>query len=62
MPKDGHNKDVNCKGLVDAEKIKKSWKEYSEELYKKGPNEPDGCGGMVSHPEPDILRAKSCGP
>ena len=62
MPKDGYNKDVNCKGLVDAEKIKKSWKEYSEELYKKGPNEPDGCGGMVSHPEPDILRAKSCGP
>ena len=58
----GTIKDINCKDLVDAEEIKMNWKEYMEELYKKGPNEPDGYGGVVSHPEPDILRAKSCGP
>ena len=33
---------------VDAEKIKKRWKEYMEELYKKDLNEPDYCDDMVS--------------
>ena len=30
------------------------WKEYMEELYKKGLN-PDCCNSDVSHPESDIL-------
>ena len=42
--------------LVDADEIKKRWKEYTEELEEllkeKDLNEPDG---VVSHPEPDIL-------
>ena len=46
----------NGKDVVDAEEIKKRWKEYTEELYKKDLNEPDNCDGMVSHPEPDILK------
>ena len=44
--------------LAEAEKIKKRWKEYMEELYKKDLNEPDYYNGVVSHPEPDILECK----
>ena len=51
-------KDVNCRDLVDGEEIKKRWKEYMEELYKKDPNELDYLNGVVSHPEPDILKSK----
>ena len=45
-----------------AEEIKKRWKEYMEELYKKDSDVLDDYDGMVSHPEPDILRAKSSSP
>ena len=38
--------------LTEAEDIKKRWKEYTEELYKKGLNIHDD---VVSQPEPDIL-------
>ena len=31
----GTIKNRNGRDLVDAEEIKKRWKEYSEELYKK---------------------------
>ena len=31
----GTIKDRNVRDQVDAEKIKKRWKEYTEELYKK---------------------------
>ena len=40
-PKMGTIKDINIRNLVEAEEIKKRWKEYMEELYKKDPNEPD---------------------
>ena len=33
-PKIGTIKDINGRDLVDAEEIKKRWKEYMEELYK----------------------------
>ena len=46
-------KDGNCRDLVDTEKIKKRWKEYTEELNKKDLNQPDYYDGVVSHPEPD---------
>ena len=36
-------KDRNGIDLTEAEDIKK-WQEYTE-LYKKGPNDPDHCGG-----------------
>ena len=48
----------NSKDLVDAEEIKKRWKEYMEELYKKDLNEPDYYDGTVSHSELDILECK----
>ena len=47
-------KDVNCRDLVDAEEIKKRWKEYMEELYKKDLIELDYYDGVVSHPELDV--------
>ena len=40
------------------EEIKKRWKEYIEELYKKDVNELDYYDGVVTHPEPDILESK----
>ena len=33
-------KDINSKGLTEAEEIKKWWQEYKE-LYKKGINDSD---------------------
>ena len=33
----------------------KRWQKYTEELYKKGLNDPDNHDGVVTHPEPDIL-------
>ena len=55
LPKDGHNKDKYGGDLVDAEEIKKRWKENKEELDKKDCNELDYSNGVVSHPEPNIL-------
>ena len=49
-PKMGTIKHRNGRDLVDAEEIKKRWKEHMEELYKKDLNEPDYYNGVVSHP------------
>ena len=57
-PKMDTIKDRNGRDLVDAEEIKKRWKEYTEELYKKDLNELDNYDGMVSYPEPDILECE----
>ena len=46
---------VNSKELREAEEIKKRWQEYTEELYKKGLNDPYYHNGVVAHLEPDIL-------
>ena len=57
----GTIKDKNSRDLVDAEEIKKRWKEYMEELYNKDPDEvhpnPDDYQGVVSYPEPDIMES-----
>ena len=37
----GTIKDRNGRDLVDAKEIKKRWKEYMEELYKKDLHDPD---------------------
>ena len=34
------------------------WQEYSEELYKKNPHNPDNHNGMITHLELDILECK----
>ena len=41
--------------LTEAEDIKKRWKEYTEELYKKDLQDPDNHNGVVTHLESDIL-------
>ena len=46
------------KDLSEAEEIKKRWQEYTEELYKKGLNDPDNHDGMVTHLKPDIWNVK----
>ena len=51
----GTTKDKNSKDRTEAEDIKWRWQKYTEELYKKGLNDPDGHDGMVTHIEPDIL-------
>ena len=48
-------KDRNGKDLIEADEIKKRWKEYTEELYNKDLNDPGNHDGVVSHSEPDIL-------
>ena len=54
----GSIKDRNSMDLVEAEDIKKRWQEYTEELYKKGLNDPHNHDGMITHLELDILECK----
>ena len=58
----GTIKDLNGIDLADAEGIKRRWREYTEELYRKGPKGLDCSSGVVSHLEPDIRREKSSRP
>ena len=51
-------KDRNGMGLTEAEDIRERWQEYTEELYKKGPNDLDKHDGEVIHLEPDILECE----
>ena len=53
----GTIKDRNGRDLTEAEEIKK-WQEYTEELYKKGYNDPDNHNGVVTHLEPDSLECE----
>ena len=41
--------------LTEAEDIKKRQQEYTEELYKNDPHDPDNHNGVITHLEPDIL-------
>ena len=43
--------------LTEAKNIKR-WQDYTEELYKKGLNDPDNHGGEITHLEPDILECE----
>ena len=54
----GTIKDTNGRDLTEAEDIKKSWQEYTEELYKKDLHDPDNHDGVITHLEPDILECK----
>ena len=51
----GSIKDKNSMDLTEAQDIKKKWQEYTEELYKKGLNDPDNHNGVITHLKPDIL-------
>ena len=54
----GSIKDRNGMDLTEAKDIKKRWQEYTEELYKKGLNDPDNYNGVITHLEPDILECE----
>ena len=51
-------KDRNGMDLTEAEDIKKTWQEYTEELYKKDLHDPDNHNGVITHLEPDILECE----
>ena len=44
--------------LTEAEDIKKWWQEYTEELYKNDPHDPDNHNGVISYLESDTLECK----
>ena len=50
----GSIKDRNGRDLREAEDIKKSWQEYTEELYKKD-HHTQVIMTVITHLEPDIL-------
>ena len=54
----GTTKDRNGVELTEAEDIKKRWQEYTEELHKKDPHDPDNHEGVITHLEPDVLEFK----
>ena len=56
----GTIKDRNGKDITEAEDVKKRWKEYTEELYKKDLHNPDNHEGVTTHThlEPDILECE----
>ena len=54
----GSIKDRNGMDLTEAEDIKKSWQEYTEELYKKDLHDQDNHEDTITHLEPDILECK----
>ena len=48
----------NSKILAEAEETRKRWQEYTEELCKKGLNNPDNHCDVVTHLEPGILECE----
>ena len=45
----GMIKDRNSKDLTEADKIRKRWQEYTEDLYKKILNDPDNHNGVITY-------------
>ena len=54
----GPIKKGNGMDLTEAEEIKKTWQEYTEDLYLKDHNEPGNNEGVLTHLEPDVLECK----
>ena len=54
----GTIKDRNGKNLTEADDIKNTWQEYTEELYKKHLHDPDNHDGVITDLEPDILECE----
>ena len=49
---------VGVSALTEAEDIKKTWQEYTEELCKKDLHNPDNHDGVITDLEPDILECE----
>ena len=54
----GTIKGRNGMGLTEAKDTKKTWQEYTEELYKKDLHDPDNHDGVIIHLQPDILECE----
>ena len=54
----GSMMDRNGRQLTEAEDIKKSWQEYTEELYKKDLHKPHNHNSVITHLELDILKCE----
>ena len=44
--------------LTEEEDIRKRWKEYTEELFKKYVHDQDNHDSVITHLEPDILECE----
>ena len=44
--------------LTETEDIRKTWQEYTEELYRKVLHDPDNHDGVITHLEPEILECE----
>ena len=55
-------KDRNGMDLIEAEGIKKTWQEYTEDLYKKDLHDPDNHDGVITHQGQISWIVKSRGP
>ena len=51
----GSIKDRNGMDLTETEDIKKTWQEYTEELYEKDLHDLDNQNRVITHLKPDIL-------
>ena len=58
----GTVKDRNGMELTETEDIKKRWKEYTEELYKKDLHNQDNHDGIITHLDQTSWNVKSSGP
>ena len=54
----GTIKDRKGTDLTEAEDIKKSWQEYTEELDKQDLSDPYNHNGVITYLEPDILECE----
>ena len=54
----GSIKDRKFMNLTEAEDIKKSQQEYTEELYQKDLHDPDNHNGVITDLEPGILECE----
>ena len=54
----GSIKDINIMGQTETGDIKKKWRKYTGELYKKELHNPDNHGGVITHLQPDILQCE----
>ena len=58
LAKMGSIKDRNVIDLTEAEDIKTRWQEYTKELYRKDPHDPDNHDGVITHLESDTLECE----
>ena len=50
--------EINGMDLTEIEDIKKRWREYTEDLYKKDLHDQDNHDGVITQVEPDILECE----